>query len=153
MKLVCSLQVLSIFIIAGAEARRNLLSQCPHATSAKYTCSANAGDVAPFIVCLNLCPSSTPDPCAPCGNPAVTCSQVQAQRSGSRPVTFTATLRNYQYGDICFAAAPPVGQTTQESGTNGLPAVTNPGTGAPAPIYTGIAPVPAPAPAPSPYGR
>lgn len=53
--------------------------------------------------------------------------QVQAQRSGSRPVTFTATLRNYQYGDICFAAAPPVGQTTQESGTNGLPAVTNPG--------------------------
>ena len=77
---ICHMCLISDLIIlclpAGAEARRNLLSQCPHATSAKYTCSANAGDVAPFIVCLNLCPSSTPDPCAPCGNPAVTCSQV-----------------------------------------------------------------------------
>ncbi|CAL8463683.1 g3217 [Coccomyxa elongata] len=141
MRLTCNLLALVAITIQSVGAGRTLLGACPHATSAKYTC--RAGSVAPFIVCLNLCPSSTPDPCAPCGNPAVTCSEVQAQKSGSSPIPFTAELKEYQYGDVCLTPVPPPGQIARENDSSGLPGGSDAVASGPAPVYAGIAPSPA----------
>lgn len=54
-------------------------------------------------------------------------AQVYQQRTEGAAIAFTATLKNYQYGDVCFSAVPPAGQTTQEADSGGLPSVSNPG--------------------------
>ncbi|CAL5221825.1 g4082 [Coccomyxa viridis] len=120
---------------------RELLQACPHATSGLWNCAPANGTSAGLVVCLNICPSPS-DPCAPCSNPAITCSEVDANKTSQPPRQFNATLNEYQYGNVCFSPTPPPGSTGIENSNPGLPSVSQPDGGEPVPSYTGRAPPP-----------
>ncbi|CAK0779969.1 hypothetical protein CVIRNUC_004902 [Coccomyxa viridis] len=120
---------------------RSLLADCPHATSSFFDCKALSGAADSFIVCVNICPSST-DPCAPCQNPAETCSMVDANKTHQASREYNATLNEYLYGKICYSATPPPGTVGAEESNPGLPSVSEPDGGGPTPSYTGKAPPP-----------
>ena len=49
--------------------------------------------------------------------------QVDASRTSQAPREFNATLKDYQYGNVCFTPTPPAGSTAIENSNPGLPSV------------------------------